>query len=750
MKFWILTTIRVLVLAIVTQGGMAGLWAQSESPLASLGIDDGIEAYKITDQPLEGVLEILSQLTDRAIVRPQSLPNPQITFDSGGPITKGELILALETLLSLNGIGISPLGDRFLKVVPLNILRSEAPELVTDSLAARNPSGQVVSKIFRLQHLDSQTFQQQVQPFMSPGFSQIIPFENSNAVLVTDTISNLQRLEYVVSEVDKPLKLNITPIFFTLQFAQASEVAQQLQGLIDDARSRFGAQNPQQGGASRVPQGGDPNVPTPIASPSGTGGEGAIPTQLLFGSSTAITADDRTNQLIIMTDPSSLPFFEDIIQKLDIKADPATRIEVIPLKHADATEVASLLSQFVSGKTKSDSSDRSPVNTRERNTQPRSTFGDRTTPRAETNATSATVSTAGGLGVEDRDSQFSDFMTIVADERSNALVISGTRSDLELMSVLISKIDVLLPQVRIEVIIAEVNLDKGSGVSRGIDAFQVDFVENEDGDGGQYSLSDINILGLGVKNTVFDYADGVTSNLTISGVLNKAKESSDVRLLSVPTLVTTHNKEATIIVGEAQPIITGSQTDLVGSTTTRSTVQFRDIGIELTVTPLIGPNDVIQLEIDQKIDDIADTVTIDGNQQPIIGRRQAISYVGVRDGELIVLGGLQRHKTTKGDGGPALLGEIPLVGKLFSRRTRRFEKSELMVFIRPKVIRNTNEVNVDAQEKLTKQQISEKLKSFLEDGSIFTEEFEGFENIQNKKDDGADSLKAQRKGFRKR
>ncbi|MDQ8202966.1 secretin N-terminal domain-containing protein [Pelagicoccus sp. SDUM812003] len=713
------TTLFAAVPLLLALAG-ATLFAQQQSPsgLTAPDPDAIIDDYKIIGQNIEGVLEILSQLTGRSILRPQALPTPEITFDSGGPITTGELILALETLLSLNDIGIAPHGDRFLKVVPINEIRTEAPELVTESLSQRSPSGQVVSKLFRLQHLDSQTFQQQIQPFLSPGFSSIIPFKNSNAVIVTDTISNLQRLEYVVGEVDKPSRLNVEPFFYTLQFAQAAEVAQQIQQMIDDARNRFGDQTGGSGNSGNRRNASN-NTATDVAPPPPSGdGEGSI-SQILFGSNTAISSDDRTNQIIIMTAPSNLEFFEGIIQKLDVKADPSTRIDVIPLKHADAAEVASLLSQFVSGKTKQDSSDRS--NSSQRSSNRRIGGNTPTFPSAEEpvtqspreNAISNVLNTS-----EERDSQFSNFMTILADERSNSLVISGTRNDLELMNALVDRIDVLLPQVRIEVIIADVSLNRRKGLNRGMDAFSVSFEEQEDGSG-DYTFPGVNFLGLGLEGS-FNYNDGVYSNLTIDAVLNQARTNSDVELLSVPTLVTTHNKEATIIEAKSYPIITSSQTSTI-SDSVRQSVQYQNIGIEMTVTPLIGPNDVIQLEIDQTIDDIADFVQIGDDSQPIISKRQATSYVSVANGELVVLGGLQRNRVQTDKARAHLLGNIPLLGKLFRTRQVDNQKSELMVFIRPQIIRTTDEVNFDAQRKLDSLKTQESLNRFLETGELEVE-----------------------------
>lgn len=679
-------------------------------------------------EPLVSVLHSLETLTGRSVIRPMALPTPEITFDSRGDMTLDEAVLAIESLLSINGIGVTPLGDKFLKVVAIANVRTEAPELEVDSLKDRAPSGKVVSKLFRLEYLDSQTFQNQIQQFLSPGFSIIVPFQNSNAVLVTDTITNLQRLEYVVSEVDKPSKLNVQTQFYTLQYAQASEVADQIQGLIDAARANFGEQsagnsttNARGNAGAQRGQANQPARATPV--PVSAGGEGSIPNQILFGSNTAIASDDRTNQIIIMSEPSNMVFFDEIIEKLDIKSDPATRIEVIILNHAQATEVAGLLSSFVSGSNDAETGDRSQANSNltqqqnQRGTQSVNQNANRQ--NFQNQALQNQISNAARTTLEERDSQFSEFMTIEADERSNSLIISGTRSDLELMTELIGKIDVLLPQVRIEVIIAEVNLDDGT--DRGNSTLGGTYVQNEAAGEpnitiGAGDAAGLNLLGIGIEDISFNYdrSAGVLSNLSFDAILNAARTNTNVEILSTPYLMTTHNQEATVTVGQQRPIVTGTTTDNTLSTSVRETVQYQDIAIELKVKPLIGPNDVIQLEIDQSVNDIDGSVEINGNPQPIIGRRQMVSFVSVKNNGLVVLGGMQRSKETKAKGSAAIIGEIPLLGGLFRSRKVDYEKRELLVFIRPKVIRDADEADTDAQEAIESHTMDEKLDNSLE------------------------------------
>ena len=728
MNYWIRKANFVTLALMFTWGMLSPLGQAQDAYTATVNAaeDDPVRILW-RGEPLVSVLHSLETLTGRSVIRPQALPTPEFTFDSRGDMTLGEAILAIESLLSINGIGVTPLGDKFLKVVSINTIRTEAPELEVETLLDRQPSGKVVSKLFRLQYLDSQTFQSQIQQFLSPGFSTIIPFQNSNAVLVTDTISNLQRLEYVVSEVDKPSRLNVKTEFYTLQYAQASEVGEQIQSLIDAARANFGEQsnsgsNANNRNQTRVGQntgGNQPSRPTVNAVPAG---EGAIPSQILFGSNTAIASDDRTNQIIIMTEPSNIVFFDEIIEKLDIKSDPATRIEVIILNHAQATEVAGLLSSFVSGSTSAETGDRSQANANQ-NTQQQNQRGNQSVSQngrqllQQNQPLQQQVRNAVNTTLEERDSQFSEFMTIEADERSNSLIISGTRSDLDLMTELIAKIDVLLPQVRIEVIIAEVNLDKDS--NRGMDQITGSYVQNEvAGEPNITNLQGLDILGIGANNVSFnlDATTGIISNLSFDAILSAAQTNSNVRILSIPTLLTTHNQEATFTVGQQRPIVTGTTTDNTLSTSVRETVQYQDIAIELKVKPLIGPNDIIQLEIDQSVNDIDGSVEINGNQQPIIGRRQMVSFVSVKSNGLVVLGGMQRSKETKTLNKMALLGDIPVFGNVFRSRGTDYEKRELLVFIRPKVIRDSDEADLDAREKMLGHPMDSKLGEFLDEG----------------------------------
>ena len=306
--------------------------------------------------------------------------------------------------------------------------------------------------------------------------------------------------------------------------------------------------------------------------------------------------------------------------------------------------------------------------------------------------------------IEGWESQFSDFMTIVADERSNALIVSGTITDLSLIENIISEIDIVLAQVRIDVIITAVRLRDFD--SRGIDSFGFEY----DTLTGEILSFDAGFPGIGIIGN----PGAAAGEYVLDVVFDEAGRNEDVDVLSAPTIVTTHNKEATIIVAESRPIITSSSSGGISGVETRSTFQFQDIGITLKVKPLIGPNDVIQMEIDQTIDDINGQVEIDGNEQPVIARRQATSFVSVRSQEMIVLGGLRQTEVRRVKKRIGLLGQVPIIAPLFTNYEDEDITVELIVFIRPSVIRNTDEANVDAQERLTKVRYPDEVQSFID------------------------------------
>jgi general secretion pathway protein D len=293
----------------------------------------------------------------------------------------------------------------------------------------------------------------------------------------------------------------------------------------------------------------------------------------------------------------------------------------------------------------------------------------------------------------------------VPDERSNSLVVSGTVDDLRLIKDLVNNLDVLLAQVRIEVVIAEITLSDAS--TTGLDSLGLVVSGNKlvafNAAGAGGSIAGAPNATTGAATPYATLFNATTGARDLAATLNlvTTPRKTNTNILSVPNIVTTHNKEATIFVGEERPTIssylnTGNNTGNVGSGYT-STVAQRKIGITLKVKPLIGNDGSVQLEISQEVQDILGETTLDGNAQPIVGSRTMESFVNAQSGEIIVLGGLQRKSQTRSTN---RLGPIPIIGDLFGKRSRDETRTDLVFFLRPYVLTNTPADNAEALARL--------------------------------------------------
>ena len=597
---------------------------------------------------VDDVLTLIERWTGKILLRPQTLPNATVSLVIKDPVSKREAVQAVETLLNLNGIALTPLGERFLKVTPLTSVKSEAPEFIEGSTLGLTPSGRTASKLFNLQFLRVSEFMPQITGLLNPAAgSPPVVFDKANAALITDSVSNLQRIETLVSRLDQPALAGLSSKFYQLSNgAKASDVVNKLRTILS----------------------------------------GQLQSQL--GSSTTFNADDRTNQIILVSDPRQIPLFDDLIAKLDVKSDPNTRNEVISLKHAKAKEVADILSKLVTGQ----------------NTAAKTSGQDNVTrtlaapangqPTAPAPAAAVPAAIASALAAEASSNQFSSLLTILPDDRTNALVVSGTVDDLRLIGSLVAKIDILLAQVRIEIVIAEVTLsDKATS---GIDSLGL---RVEDGrlTGIVGATNGASLAGLTTTSTTSPtfatLAGGISGLINISTTPRKGNTA----ILSVPTITTTHNKEGKIFVGQTRPTITGSTSSnaSIGASNpyTSSTISQQEVGITVTVTPLIGTDGSVQLDLKQEISDVGDEVKIDNNVQNVILKRTTSSFITAQSGEILVLGGLQKRTNTKSTN---RLGPIPFLGDLLGTRSRGEERTELVFFLRPTVLTNTAADNATA------------------------------------------------------
>ena len=308
--------------------------------------------------------------------------------------------------------------------------------------------------------------------------------------------------------------------------------------------------------------------------------------------------------------------------------------------------------------------------------------------------------------------EFSALMTVVNDERSNAVVVSGTNDDIRLIRELIEKLDIVLAQVRIEVVIAEVTV--GDNDQSGISALGLKL----DGDKlVGFSGTEDNVT---IANGIVTRSSGTT---VLSGGMDLAAEiaikttprKSNNTIISHPAIVTSHGKQAKIFNGETRPVVTGTVSAAGAATTglsSSSTITQQSIGTTLTITPFIGSDGSVNLDVAQTVEDVTGTVQVDQNVQYIIGRRETTSNVSAKSGDILVFGGFQKQTDTRST---SRLGPIPIIGDIFGPRKKEKSHQELIFFLRPTVLTNNPTIdNADTMLRLERLPTRDEIKQQLD------------------------------------
>ncbi len=376
-------------------------------------------------------------------------------------------------------------------------------------------------------------------------------------------------------------------------------------------------------------------------------------------SSLSVQIDEGLNALIIQAPKKDFPVIQALVDQLDIDRPDSSNVHVVYLKFAQAVDLVDLLNGMQ---------------------QPQSADETGTIPRSE--------------------------VSIQADEHSNALIIRAEKEDFDNISFVIEELDVRRAQVFIETIIAEVSFNKESELG-------VDWTGNYRTSGGEDISASTGFsptvggFELGFLNRFFTNLSGdIVPNLNI--VLHALRSDSNTNIISTPNLLTLDNEPAEIIVAQEVPFVTGSFTTNTGSTTIVpddsgnaatsvvnpfQTIERKNVGLILNVTPQINDGNTIRLEIEQELSNVSSTI-IRGASDLITNTRSIKATVLVDDNQIIVLGGLIRDDTEDGVEWVPGLGKIPIIGALFRKKTKQARKTNLMIFLKPKIIRTPDDLSL--------------------------------------------------------
>ena len=451
----------------------------------------------------------------------------------------------------------------------------------------------------------------------------VVAYPNNNTLVVTDYASNLRRIEQIVNAIDQPGKG--APVIIPVKRASAIELAQTINRLLQD---------------------------------------GAV---VATGSTDAsqrfvLLADARTNSLLLRTENQErLDRVRDLVEKLDIETSTLGNMHVVYLKNAEAVKLAQTLRAVLSGDTSATVS-----------------AGAAGTPGSPAASSAAAGPTGGGM--------------IQADAATNALIITAPSNVYNNMRAVIDMLDVRRAQVFVEALVAEVSADKAADFGvQWMGASAANSAGDQVGGGTNFGGAGTNIIG--IATNPLSVGPGLSVGVVKGGnlgVLARAMQSdTDTNILSTPNLMMLDNEEAKIIIGENVPFITGSQNGTAANPNPFQTIERKDVGLILKIKPQISEGGTVKMLIFQEVSSVKETTvtTATTSAGPTTVKRSIDTTVLVDDGQILVLGGLIQDRVEKSEFKVPLLGDIPLLGWLFRYETRKSGKVNLMVFIRPSILR---------------------------------------------------------------
>jgi general secretion pathway protein D len=587
----------------------------------------------LQEADLSQVFILYSELTGRTIIRSPQVPaNVKISIINQTPLTRQEGIDALNTLLGLNQIVMVPEGEKFIKAVPQATAGPEAPAFTTNNYTELRESKAILAQMVTLKHLQPDEAVQFLQPFANLPNS-IIGLKGSPVLILRDYSENVKRMMEILERVDVAMPLDIDTVVIPIKYALAGEIASVLSGLGATTGSGLS------GGAS-------------------AGGGGFAGTTGLGGGTTGFGNTGVGGG-----------GFNSGMGRTGMGMNTGMGNNFGGTRGLGTTTGLGGTGGNALGAS-------------------RTGFGNRLN-----QAVNRAVSAAGGGAP-------GEFVLIgnakiIPDERSNALLVFADRRDLPMISNIISKLDVVLPQVLIEALIMEVNL--GDGKSLGVSLKQ----NNQQlGDlnvaGGSVNgpgfldprtISGITAIGTNAANSLpsgFSYFGKLGTDLDFA--ITAAATDSRINVLSRPRIQTSTAKPASIFVGETRPYVTGTYFSDFAGTGSRSQYQQFQIGISLNVLPIINQEGLVVMDIAQDISQVGGTVKVDNNDVPITINRTANAYVAVHDRDTIILGGFISTTKNNSSSGVPFLKDIPGLGMLFRSSSDNVGRVELMVLIRPTVL----------------------------------------------------------------
>jgi len=652
------------------------------------------------------VLHYYEQLTGKKLVMDNFVQGKVNIFISKD-VSRDEAIKIIEMSMALNGISLIPAARDIVEVVGAGQNPRKAVVPIISDLSDIPPGNPVISFLFKLQYADPQELQQVLMAYFqgSSGSINILALPKSASLLVTQNADIIRELASVIQQIDVA-PAEVVSEFIKLDRADATKVVDMLKDIFE------------KGGQQSSPTGiRSVRVNAPVPQPMPVEGEPGAMTGLseeaVVVGKIKLTADVRTNRIHVVTRPINMPFIRKLIHEFDANVEfgqPVTR----SLRYISAGDVLPVLVQALTepGAT-------APGGL-EGGASPPPTQPVRTTSAtATTGGVASTSTTASGSTLnisEELSTQPVDTTPkavtignakLIADQRANSIIILGNREVVVKVEKILDEMDVKAPQVALSTVIGQLTLTNNEefgadyfakyhnrlvGISRntGVSIPLPSVAPSASPSIGSGIIDPSNLINFSqiIQNVGSGTNIYVAAGNAFAAIVHLLESTGRFKVISRPTVFTSNNKKAIIASGTEIPVPVNTLTNAGVVNTVASvssSIEFKKVALQLEVVPLINSEKEVSLDILQKLDSLAGTTRISGNDIPNIATRYIRTNVSAPNGSTIVLGGLIEDNKTKNYSGIPYLSRIPYVGALFRSTTSNKMRTELVILMRPEV-----------------------------------------------------------------
>jgi general secretion pathway protein D len=792
---WMRLRLPMIGLVVALVAGALPTAAQDPQIVEDEGAENGnLITMNFQDIELSALVKFISEITGKNFILDERVKG-KVTIISPEKITEEEAYAVFQSVLQVKGFATVPSGAIF-KIVPAQDAKSSTLETILPQ-GLMGIGDEFVTRLLPMQNVDVNNVLPIIQPLVSPN-GLLAAYVATNTLILIDSAGNIDRLARILHVLDVEGQDRGVEVL-RLNYAFAVEIAALLGQVLDD-ESDGAVTAPQAGGTAQTSRtqsaraarrtGRQPAGQSTVA----TGG-GAI-------ASYKIIPDERTNTLVVVAGPLEMRRIKDLVVRLDVPLPHGTgRIHVYYLKHANSFEIVPVLSDLIGGGAGGGIGGLGGGLLSRRIGGSTSARGGRLGQRGGLAGAVGAGGSAfggglsgslgrgqrggfgqggfgqGGLGqsgfggggfgqggiggaggaggvasaVGGGTGEFAGEVRITADPSTNALIINASPQDYDTLKQVIEKLDVPRRQVYVEAIVMEVRidrdrqlgielqgavgLDKGVGVGRNTSFGGINSVVQNPGSLPGFILA-------AASNQTVRLPDGTVVPAQVA-LLAAAQNDTNANILSAPNILTTDNQEAEIVVGENVPFIASRSTSEVNLANTFATVDRRDVGITLRLTPQISQGGMVRLDIFQEVSDVVESAVagIDVNLLgPTTTIRSATTSVVVRDGHTVVIGGLIADRKDNSQQGVPYISDIPLIGNFFTNTGSKQEKGNLLIFLTPHIVRNPAELrdrSLEQRDSLKAFMIENRFRDLRPDrldASSWTPDLTEFENLGRQKD----------------